>query len=128
MCRVKRRGRKEKGHEIAFVPFAVPEPPSHLGEDNLFFALQLVQNAFGDDLQVGDKVRIVGRHRQHWTQVEAIDPRGVEGAEPLQVIGRDARLHAVPPLADALHQRRHRGLGVDEQMGMGHHPRRWKQR
>ena len=108
--------RQEEGHEISLVSFAVSEPPSHLGKDNLFFALKLVQNALGDNLQMGDKVQIVGRHRQHGTQVKAIDPLGVEGAEPLQVIGRDARFHAPPPLADAFHQRRHRGLQVDQQI------------
>jgi hypothetical protein len=58
MHRSKRQSRKE-GHEISFVPFAVSEPSSHLGEDNLFLALKLVQDALGDDLQMGvvlDKV------------------------------------------------------------------------
>jgi hypothetical protein len=55
------------------VPFAVSEPSLHLGENNLFFTLQLVQYAIGDDLQMG-------------------------------------------LVADALHQRRHRGLQVDQQI------------
>ena len=71
MCRLKCQGRKEKGHEIPFVSFAVSGPSLHLGEDNLFFALKLVQYAFGDDLQMS-------------------------------------------VVADALHQRGHRGLEVDE--------------
>jgi hypothetical protein len=62
------------------------------------------------------KVQIVGRHCQHWTQVKALDPLGVEGVEPLQIICRDARLYASPSLANAFHQRRHRGLEIDEQI------------
>ena len=71
MGQIKRQDRKEEGHEISFVSFAVSEPSLHLGEDNLFFALKLVQYAFGDDLQMS-------------------------------------------VVADALHQRGHRGLEVDE--------------
>jgi hypothetical protein len=73
------RAAKKKGTK-SLVPFAVSGPYLHLGKDNLFFALQLVQNAVGDDLQMGlvlDKIQIVGRHRQHGTQVEVIDPLGV---------------------------------------------------
>jgi hypothetical protein len=63
---------KKKGTR-SFVPFAVSGPYLHLGEDNLLFALKLVQNALGDDLQMG-------------------------------------------VVADAFHQRRHRGLEIDQQI------------